>query len=74
MLTICSIYTKGGKPTFEPRIKALNNDGLYRLFPKVDENCERYSTTLTAWRQPSMGDRPNLCYEFLGVMPPHPSG
>ena len=67
-------YTKGNKPTFEPRIKALDNDGLYRLFPKVDENGERYSTKLTAWRQPSMGDRPNLCYEFLGVMPPHPSG
>ena len=40
----------------------------------MDENGERYNTKLTAWRQPSMGERPNLCYDFHGISSPYPSG
>ena len=68
-------YTKGAHPTFHPRIiKALDDEDARRKFPKVNENGERYNTKLTAWRQPSMGDRPNLCYAFHGISPPYPSG
>ena len=68
-------YIKGNQPTFEPRMtKVVNGEGLIRRFPKVNENGERYNTKLTAWRQPSMGDRPNLCYKFHGINPPYPSG
>ena len=68
-------YIKGNQPTFEPRMaKVVSDEGLTRLFPRVDENGERYNTKLTAWRQPSMGDRPNLCYKFHGINPPYPSG
>ena len=68
-------YTKGNRPTFRPRaIKALDEDEMRRKYPKTDENGERYNTKLTAWRQPSMGARPNLCYDFHGISPPYPSG
>ena len=68
-------YTKGDRPTFNPKIlKSLDDEGARRKFPKVDRNGERYNTKLTAWRQPSMGERPNLCYEFHGISPPYPSG
>ena len=68
-------YTKGDHPTFNPKIlKSLDDEGVRRKFPKVDRNGERFNTKLTAWRQPSMGERPNLCYAFHGVSPPYPSG
>ena len=68
-------YTKGNKATFDPRIiPDMAEDDLKRKFPKVDENGERYNTKLTAWCQPSMGPRPNLCYPFHGITPPYPSG
>ena len=68
-------YTKGKYSIFEPRIvKNLTEEEIKRIFPKVDENGERYNTKLTAWRSPSMGARPNLCYEFHGHMPPYPTG
>ena len=68
-------YTKGDRLTFNPKIlRALDDEGVRRKFPRVDENSERYNTKLTAWRQPSMGERPNLCYDFNGIAPPYPSG
>jgi len=64
-------YTKRGGTHFEPRSKAhLDQAELQRLFPKVDKHGERYNTKTTAWRSPSMGERPNLCYPFMGVTPP----
>ena len=68
-------YTKSNNPTFNPKsIRAMDDDDLRRRFPKVDDNGERYNTKLTAWRQPSMGPRPNLCYDFRDIRPPYPSG
>ena len=67
-------YTKGHSTYFKPRIAQLGEGELRHRFPKVDDNGERYNTKLTAWRQPSMGDRPNLCYPFLGLHPPYSSG
>ena len=68
-------YTKNDMVVFEPRIiRDFDEQEIKRRYPKVDENGERYHTKLTAWRQPSMGARPNLSYEFHGIAPPFPSG
>lgn len=68
-------YAKGKKATFDPRVKgSLTDEEIIKKFPYVDEHGERYKTKPSAWRQPSMGPRPNLCYEFRGVQPPYPSG
>ena len=42
-------------------------------FPHVDERG-KYNTDVPIFRAPSMGERPNLCYEYKGVRNPHPSG
>ena len=57
----------------EKRIN-LTEEELSKKFPEIDENGDRYKTKPSAWRQPSMGARPNLCYAFQGIMPPYPSG
>lgn len=44
-------------------------------FPLMEEvTGRRYNTNVPLFRQPSMGARPNLCYEYKGVANPHPSG
>ena len=68
-------YTKSNRAVFEPRIvQDFDDQEIRRRYPKVDERGERYHTKLTAWRQPSMGARPNLCYEFHGISPPFETG
>ena len=68
-------YTKGKRATFDPRVNAaLTEAEIVKKFPNVDENGDRYKTKPSAWRQPSMGPRPNLCYAFRGIKPPYPSG
>ena len=68
-------YAKSDSVNFDPRIiRDFDDTELKRRYPKVDENGERYHTKLTAWCQPSMGPRPNLCYTFMGFDPPYPSG
>ena len=67
-------YSKSAKFNFDPRKRSLDEESRKKKFPKIDDRGERYNTKLTAWCQPSMGARPNLCYEFLGVLPPYPSG
>ena len=68
-------YSKSDDLTFDPRIiRNWDNDETKRRFPKVNSDGERYNTKMTAWRSPSMGARPNLCYSFRGIKPPYPSG
>lgn len=68
-------YAKGVGATFDPRVNAAPTEAeAVKKFPNVDENGERYKTKPSAWRQPSMGPRPNLCYAFRGIKPPYPSG
>ena len=43
-------------------------------FPLIDSNGRRYNTETPIFCSPSMGARPNLCYEYKGVVNPHPSG
>ena len=58
-------YTKGKKATFDPRIiRDLTEEEIEKKFPHIDDFGERYKTKPSAHRQPSMGDRPNLYYEF----------
>ncbi|MCY4466338.1 MAG: DNA methyltransferase [Chloroflexi bacterium] len=51
----------------------LKDDEIEDKFPHIDERG-RYNTDVPIFRQPSMGPRPNLCYEYNGVRNPHPSG
>ena len=66
-------YSKG-HGTFDPRENNFTDEEIVKKFPLVDRRGERYKTKPSAWRQPSMGARPNLCYEFHGILPPYPSG
>ncbi|MBC6427895.1 MAG: HNH endonuclease [Cellvibrionales bacterium] len=43
-------------------------------FPHTDRHGRQYNTDVPLFRQPSMGERPNLCYTYKGVTNPHPSG
>ena len=43
-------------------------------FPLVDRNGRRYKTGIPIFRAPSMGARPNLCFEWRGFRNPHSSG
>ena len=52
----------------------LTEAEIIEKFPLIDENKRRYNTDIPIFCQPSMGDRPNLCYEYKGVVNPHPSG
>ena len=66
-------YAKTKESTFngtyiEPDAKTVEN-----LFPLTDKNG-RYNTDVPLFCQPSMGPRPNLCYEYNGTRNPHPSG
>ena len=46
-----------------------------KKFPLVDEDGRRYyDDSAHIWCNPSMGDRPNLCYEWKGFRSPHLSG
>lgn len=57
-----------------PEIPLTDPADIAAKFPKIDENGDRYNTKTTPWCSPSMGARPNLCYEFLGFTPPYASG
>ena len=53
-----------------PHIKPEDNEAR---FPCRDGRG-RYNTSTPLFCAPSMGARPNLCYEYKGVRNPHPSG
>ena len=54
--------------------RTLTESEIIEKFPLIDENGRRYNTGTPIFCQPSMGARPNLCYEYKGVVNPHPSG
>ena len=54
--------------------QTLSDIELMKKFPILDSNKRRYNTQTPIFSSPSMGDRPNLCYEYNGVVNPHPSG
>ena len=52
----------------------LTDEEIKVKFPRIDSKGRRYNTDVPIFRQPSMGPRPNLCYTYKRVSPPHPSG
>ena len=52
----------------------ISEEWMLKRFPLIDEDGRRYHTTTPIFRSLSMGDRPNLCYEYKGVRNPYPSG
>lgn len=69
-------YTKTDNYTINPTIKLTKNDPLtLKRFNKIDKKGQRYyDDSAHIWSNPSMGDRPNLCYEWRGYTNPHSSG
>ena len=66
-------YSKSADYMFNAVHIELTADEIDNKFPHTDEHG-RYNTDVPIFRQPSMGPRPNLCYEYNGVRNPHPSG
>ncbi|GHU26931.1 hypothetical protein FACS1894172_11320 [Spirochaetia bacterium] len=54
--------------------RAATYDEIVAIFPLKDEKGRNYNTATPIFRAPSMGARPNLCYEWRGFKNPHPSG
>ncbi len=52
----------------------LTDKELTDKFPCEDQSGRRYNTDVPIFREPSLGERPNLCYTYNGVTNPHPSG
>lgn len=68
-------YSKTTKHVHHGLYKELAFEEIVEKFPHVEEGTERrYNTDTPLFCQPSMGDRPNLCYTYRGVTNPHPSG
>jgi site-specific DNA-methyltransferase (adenine-specific) len=51
-----------------------NSDEIKKKFPLVDDNGRYYNTSTPLFRAPSMGPRPNLCYQWRGFKNPNLSG
>lgn len=66
-------YSKSKEHRFSGVYMQLSTKERRKKFPHKDEKGW-YNTDVPMFRQPSMGPRPNLCYEYKGVRNPHPSG
>ena len=67
-------YSKTDKSTHNTIRLSLTAQEVEEKFPHIDEKGRRYNTDTPIFCAPSMGPRPNLCYEYNGVRNPHPSG
>ena len=65
-------YTKSDSATFKPEDVALPHPDLETKFNRVDEKGHYYRRS--PFRPPGLGARPNLCFEYCGIKPPHKSG
>ncbi len=67
-------YSKSKQVNLNPYREPVERERILR-FDRVDDNGKRYyDDSAHIWRNPSMGARPNLCYEWRGFRNPHPSG
>ena len=67
-------YASSREASLHPE-RELTEVEIHEKFKHVDENGERYyNDSAHIWRTPSMGERPNLCYEWRGFVNPHSSG
>ena len=67
-------YSKSDSYIHNAVTQPLTGVEMIEKFPMIDENGRRYNTNTPIFRQPSMGARPNLCYEYKGVVNPYSSG
>lgn len=67
-------YTKSKKATYHAITLPLTDKEMEEKFPDIDEKGRRYNTEVPIFCSPSMGERPNLCYEYNGIRNPHLSG
>ena len=67
-------YSKSKNFTHNQITIPLTEEEIEEKFPLEEPNGRRYNTGTPLFCQPSMGPRPNLCYEYNGVRNPHPSG
>ena len=67
-------YSKSDTYIHNAVTQSLTETEIIEKFPFIDENGRSYNTNTPIFCQPSMGSRPNLCYEYKGVVNPHPSG
>ena len=67
-------YVKSKQAYVHP-YRELTDEEMFKKFPLVDENGERYyDDSSHIFRPPGLGPAPNLCYEWRGFKNPHPSG
>ena len=66
-------YATSEKTCLHP-LQSITKEEAIRKFPKINERGERYNTATPLYRPLSMGERPNLCYQWKGFQNPHPSG
>ena len=66
-------YSKTDNHFFQGIYKKLSGKEIEKKFPLIDENGRRYYAG-RMFNLPSMGSRPNQCYEYKGISPPHHSG
>ena len=67
-------YAKSNEHKPHP-FRSLTEQEIADKFAKTDEHGRKYQVQSgSIFRALSMGDRPNLCYEWRGFRNPHPSG
>ncbi len=67
-------YTKSNDFVLSP-LNDIAPEKISKKFNRVDQQGERYyDDSAHLWRNPGMGKRPNLCYEWKGFRNPHASG
>lgn len=71
---IIFFYSKTDNFYFKATNDITDNKEILEKFNKIDENGRRYYTGIPIFCSRSMGDRPNLCYEWKGFKNPYPSG
>ena len=55
--------------------RPLDEKEIKEQFPNIEpETNRRYNSRTPIFRAPSMGNRPNLCYEYKGARNPYPTG
>ena len=70
-----TIFFYSKSKTYQPfhPFRKLDEAEAKRLFPKVDADGKRYALR-SLFCGKTLGDRPNLCYQWKGYTNPHPSG
>ncbi len=66
-------YTKSERYVLKPYRAFIDEEEKAELFPKTDRKGRRYALR-SHFRGKTLGPRPNLCFEWRGFYPPHPSG